>query len=58
MSAPPVAGVHHVKIPVSDLERSRAWYTTVLGLRVSKDFVDDDGVTRGLAGQLDRKSVV
>ncbi len=52
MSAPPVTGVHHVKIAVSELERSRAWYTSVLGLQVAKDFVDDDGVTRGLAGQL------
>lgn len=52
MSVPPIAAVHHVKLPVSDLARSRRWYETVLGLRVVKEFVDDDGVVRGLSGEL------
>jgi catechol 2,3-dioxygenase-like lactoylglutathione lyase family enzyme len=28
---PALAGVHHVKLPVGDLERSRAWYASRLG---------------------------
>jgi catechol 2,3-dioxygenase-like lactoylglutathione lyase family enzyme len=43
-----VAGVHHVKVPVSDLARSRAWYSTVLSLDVEIEFRDDDGVVRGV----------
>lgn len=46
VSVPPIAAVHHVKLPVSDLARSRRWYETVLGLRVVKEFVDPD-VRRG-----------
>lgn len=49
---PALTGVHHVKLPVSDLTRSREWYERVLGLRVLVDFPDDDGVVRGLAGLL------
>lgn len=29
--APALDGVHHVKLPVSDLERSRSWYASRLG---------------------------
>lgn len=35
-------GVHHVKLPVTDLGRSRAWYERVLGLEVDIEFVEDD----------------
>ena len=45
---PDLAGVHHVKLPVADLDRSRRWYTAVLGLSVEIEFVED-GVVRGLA---------
>jgi catechol 2,3-dioxygenase-like lactoylglutathione lyase family enzyme len=45
---PDLSGFHHVKLPVSDLNRSRDWYTSVLGLRVDIEFVED-GVLRGLA---------
>jgi catechol 2,3-dioxygenase-like lactoylglutathione lyase family enzyme len=45
---PDLSGIHHVKLPVSDLERSREWYTSVLGLRVEIEFVED-GELRGLA---------
>ena len=43
-----LSGVHHVKLPVADLDRSRQWYTTVLGLSVDIEFTED-GVVRGLA---------
>jgi len=45
---PDLSGLHHVKLPVADLGRSRDWYTSVLGLRVEIEFVED-GVLRGLA---------
>jgi catechol 2,3-dioxygenase-like lactoylglutathione lyase family enzyme len=56
MSVPPIAGVHHVKLPVSDLVRSREWYESVLGLQVRTEFRDDDGVVRGVAGTLTEPS--
>jgi catechol 2,3-dioxygenase-like lactoylglutathione lyase family enzyme len=38
--APQLAGVHHVKLPVTDLARSREWYETRLGYRVQIEFVE------------------
>ncbi|MBM7783451.1 VOC family protein [Tenggerimyces flavus] len=47
------AGLHHIKIPVSDLVRSRAWYEQVLGYHVQFEFPDaEDGVVRGVAGEV------
>ena len=31
MNRPGLAGIHHVKIPVTDLSRSRDWYARVFG---------------------------
>jgi catechol 2,3-dioxygenase-like lactoylglutathione lyase family enzyme len=31
MHPPALSGLHHVTLPVTDLEASAAWYTTVLG---------------------------
>ena len=45
-------GIHHVKLPVSDLARSREWYERVLGFTVMREFPDDDGVVRGVGGRL------
>jgi catechol 2,3-dioxygenase-like lactoylglutathione lyase family enzyme len=45
-------GFHHVKLPVSDLVVSREWYERVLGLEVTHEFPDDDGVVRGVAGSI------
>jgi uncharacterized protein YndB with AHSA1/START domain/catechol 2,3-dioxygenase-like lactoylglutathione lyase family enzyme len=47
---PELAGIHHVKIPVTDLERARDWYGRVFGLEVTHVFPDADGVLRGVGG--------
>lgn len=47
-TTPRLAGVHHLKLPVSDLERSRRWYESRLGYRVAIEFVED-GVLMGVA---------
>lgn len=38
---PDLAGIHHVKLPVSDAASSRCWYTRTLGLAVDIEFVED-----------------
>jgi catechol 2,3-dioxygenase-like lactoylglutathione lyase family enzyme len=38
--APALAGVHHLKLPVSDLNRSRDWYQSRLGYEVLIEFVE------------------
>jgi catechol 2,3-dioxygenase-like lactoylglutathione lyase family enzyme len=45
---PDLSGFHHVKLPVADLDRSRRWYTSVLGLSVDIEFTEH-GVVKGLA---------
>jgi catechol 2,3-dioxygenase-like lactoylglutathione lyase family enzyme len=42
-------GIFAVKLPVSDLPRSRAWYERVFGLRLRFEFPDADGTVRGAA---------
>jgi catechol 2,3-dioxygenase-like lactoylglutathione lyase family enzyme len=53
MGAGEILGVHHVKVPVADLARSRAWYERVFGVEPTMEFPDEDGVVRGVAYQLD-----
>ncbi len=53
MTRPKLAGIHHIKIPVSDLARSTRWYGDVFGLRVTMEFPEADGVVRGLGGDVD-----
>lgn len=53
MTIPRLAGVHHVKIPVTDLVRSVAWYQRVFGLRVVMRFPDQHGVEQGVVGEID-----
>lgn len=45
---PVLSGIHHVKLPVRDVVRSREWYVSVLGLEVEIEFVED-GELRGVA---------
>jgi catechol 2,3-dioxygenase-like lactoylglutathione lyase family enzyme len=45
--APLLDGVHHIKLPVRDLARSRTWYESRLGYRVTTEFVEH-GVLTGL----------
>ena len=44
----PLAGFHHVKLPVADLPRSRDWYARVLGLQTHIEFAES-GVVMGVA---------
>lgn len=49
MSDTPVLdGIHHLKLPVTDLDRELAWYQHRLGYAVMKEFVED-GVLKGVA---------
>jgi catechol 2,3-dioxygenase-like lactoylglutathione lyase family enzyme len=43
-----ILGVRHVKVWVTDLSRSRKWYTTVFDLEQTVEFEDSDGVVRGV----------
>jgi catechol 2,3-dioxygenase-like lactoylglutathione lyase family enzyme len=38
--APALAGIHHLKLPVTDLARSREWYSSRLGYEVHLEFVE------------------
>ena len=38
---PRLCGVHHVKLPVTDVQASRDWYCRVLGFQPELDFVED-----------------
>jgi catechol 2,3-dioxygenase-like lactoylglutathione lyase family enzyme len=46
--APALDGIHHLKLPVTDLERSLDWYLDRLGYLVMKEFVED-GTVMGVA---------
>lgn len=47
-TAPVLDGIHHLKLPVVDLDRSLAWYQENLGYGVMTEFVED-GVLMGVA---------
>jgi catechol 2,3-dioxygenase-like lactoylglutathione lyase family enzyme len=47
-TAPTLDGVHHLKLPVSDLDRSIAWYVEHLGYEVQTRFVEQ-GVLMGVS---------
>jgi len=44
MTVPRLAGVHHLKLPVSDLERSQRWYESRLGYQKHVEFAEDGKV--------------
>ena len=46
--APALAGVHHLKLPVTDLARSREWYHSRLGFELKAEVVEQ-GQLMGLA---------
>jgi catechol 2,3-dioxygenase-like lactoylglutathione lyase family enzyme len=50
MAAPTLSGVHHVKLPVTDLNRSISWYAKVFGFTVTTEFADADTIVRGVGG--------
>ena len=45
---PQLDGIHHVKLPVRDLARSRAWYESRLGYQTEAEFVEQ-GKLMGIA---------
>ena len=45
---PALAGVHHLKLPVTDLARSREWYHSRLGYELRAEMVEQ-GQLMGLA---------
>ena len=45
---PRLDGIHHLKLPVSDLQRSLTWYQDRLGYLVMHEFIED-GVVMGIA---------
>jgi catechol 2,3-dioxygenase-like lactoylglutathione lyase family enzyme len=47
-AAPALEGIHHLKLPVADLDRSQAWYQDRFGYEVMIDFVED-GVRMGVS---------
>ena len=47
-TAPVLDGIHHLKLPVTDLDRSLAWYQEHLGYAVMTEFVEE-GVRMGVA---------
>jgi catechol 2,3-dioxygenase-like lactoylglutathione lyase family enzyme len=48
MSDARILGFRGVKLPVTDLARSRRWYERVFGLRAVLEFPDDSGTVRGI----------
>ena len=48
MTAPLLDGIHHLKLPVTDLARSLAWYQERLGYEVLHEFVEG-GVRMGIS---------
>ncbi len=51
MTAGEILGLHHVKLAVTNLARSRAWYERVFDLQPDVEFADADGVVRGVSYQ-------
>jgi catechol 2,3-dioxygenase-like lactoylglutathione lyase family enzyme len=41
---PPIIGLHHIRVPVSDAWISRDWYAAVLGFQPVLDLEEENGV--------------
>lgn len=52
MGAATIEGIFNVKIPVTDVARSCAWYEKVLDYEVEMEFPDEGGTVRGVAGHV------
>lgn len=52
MNPPGLDGIHHIKIPVTDLHRSLDWYSRVFGYQTTLVFPEADGVNRGAGGSV------
>jgi catechol 2,3-dioxygenase-like lactoylglutathione lyase family enzyme len=51
-SAPALRAIHHVRVPVSDVDVARAWYSEVLGLEPVLDYEEEDRIVGvSLAGR-------
>lgn len=48
---PVLTGLRFVKLPVTDLARSRGWWAEVFGWSATLEFPDADGTVRGVAGR-------
>jgi len=64
-STPPIVGVHHVRLPVTDVFESRDWYMKVFGFEPILDFEEEKrvlgvvlehpcGITLGLHSEPER----
>ena len=57
-NAPALAGIHHLKLPVTDLARSLEWYRSRLGYQVQVEFVEQGTLMGcGLAHPAGRSAV-
>ena len=45
VTEPVLTGIHHVTLPVCDVERAADWFATVLGFDPCVTFEEEDGVT-------------
>jgi catechol 2,3-dioxygenase-like lactoylglutathione lyase family enzyme len=57
MPSPRLAGIHHLKVHVTDLRHSARWYERVLGYRTGLEFIEGDklvgyGLSHDLGGTL------
>ncbi len=48
MKLPVLDGIHHIKIPVTDLDLSRSWYESRLGYQLEIEFVEQ-GTLKGIS---------
>jgi catechol 2,3-dioxygenase-like lactoylglutathione lyase family enzyme len=46
-----ISGLHHIKLPVTDVTTSRTWYSHALGAETEVEF-REDGVLRGVGLRL------